>query len=96
MARGCSFLFGNTHVRRWKISKIHKNQNQNRKMSGIKILNKKEKKKMTVAKKRRKRLFDVALPLNYPRKASRDRSHAKFCDVNERLVGAPSREPLLL
>ena len=46
---------------------------------------------MTVAKKRRKRLFDAALPLNYPRKVSRDRSH-----VNERLVGAPSREPLLL
>ena len=55
----------------------------------MKILNKKE--KMTVAKKRRKRLFDAALPLNYPRKASRDRLH-----VNERLVGAPSREPLLL
>ena len=55
----------------------------------MKILNKKE--KMTVAKKRRKRLFDAALPLNYPRKVSRDRSH-----VNERLVGAPSREPLLL
>ena len=33
----------------------------------MKILNKKE--KMTVAKKRRKRLFDAALPLNYPRKA---------------------------
>ena len=46
---------------------------------------------MTVAKKRRKRLFDAALPLNYPRKASRDRLH-----VNERLVGAPSCEPLLL
>ena len=51
---------------------------------------------MTVAKKRRKRLFDAALPLNYPSKASRDRSHSKLCDVNERLVGAPSREPLLL
>ena len=46
---------------------------------------------MTVAKKMRKHLFDAALPLNYPRKASRDRLH-----VNERLVGAPSREPLLL
>ena len=45
---------------------------------------------MTVAKKRRKRLFDAALPLNYPRKASRDRSHSKLCDVNKRLVGAPS------
>ena len=52
------------------------------------MLNKKE--KMTVAKKRRKRLFDAALPLNYPRKASRDRSHSKLCDVNEQLVGAPS------
>ena len=45
---------------------------------------------MTVAKKRRKRLFDAVLPLNYPRKASRDRSHSKLCDVNEGLVGAPS------
>ena len=45
---------------------------------------------MTVAKKRRKRLFDAALPLNYLRKASRDRSHSKICDVNERLVGTPS------
>ena len=45
---------------------------------------------MTFAKKRRKRLFDAALPLNYPRKASRDQSQSKLCDVNERLVGASS------
>ena len=40
-----SFLFGNTYVRPRKWSKIQKYQSQNRKIYGIKILNKKEKRK---------------------------------------------------
>ena len=43
MVWGYSFLFDNTYVRPRKWSKIHKYQSQNRKIYGIKILNKKEK-----------------------------------------------------
>ena len=60
MVWGYSFLFGSTYVRPRKWSKIHKYHSQSRKIYGIKILNKKEK----LLKKRRKRLFNTALPLN--------------------------------
>ena len=45
MVWGYSFLFGNTYVRPRKWSKIQKDQSQNRKIYGINILNKKEKRK---------------------------------------------------
>ena len=48
---GYSFLFGNTYVRPRKWSKIQKDQSQNRKIYGIKILNKKEKKEKFFKKK---------------------------------------------
>ena len=47
-----SFLFGNTYVRPRKWSKIRKDQSQNRKIYGIKILNKKEKRKGSLKKRR--------------------------------------------
>ena len=56
-------MFGNTYVRPRKWSKIHKYQSQNRKIYGINILNKKEKKEKLL-KKRLKLLFNAALPLN--------------------------------
>ena len=51
MVWGYSFLFGNTYVRPLKWSKIQKDQSQNRKIYGIKILNKKEKRKGSLKKK---------------------------------------------
>ena len=52
MVWGYSFLFGNTYVRPRKWSKIQKDQSQNRKIYGIKILNKKEKRKGSLKKRR--------------------------------------------
>ena len=46
MVWGYGFPFGNTHVRPRKWSKIRKNKSQNRKIYGIKILNKKEKRQL--------------------------------------------------
>ena len=45
MVWGYSFLFGNTYLRPCKWSKIQKYLSQNRKIYGIKILNKKEERK---------------------------------------------------
>ena len=71
MVWGYSFLFGNTLVRPRKWSKIRKYKSQN-----IRDKNIKQKGKKTVTKKRRKRLFNAALPLNHPRKSFRDRSQS--------------------
>ena len=46
MVWGYSFLFGNTFVRPRKWSKIRKYKSQNRKIYGIKMLNKKEKRQL--------------------------------------------------
>ena len=90
MVWGYSFLFGNTYVRSGKWSKIHKYQTQNRKIYGIKILNKKE----TLLKKKGGNAYLTQLYLSIPQEAF-PRSHSKLCDVDERLDGLPSREPLL-
>ena len=52
MVWGYSFLFGNTYVRPRKWSKIQKDRSQNRKIYGIKILSKKEKRKGSLKKRR--------------------------------------------
>ena len=46
MVWGHSFLFGKTHVRPRKWSKIRKYKSQNRKIYGIQIFNKKEKRQL--------------------------------------------------
>ena len=51
MVWGYRFLFGNTYLRPRKWSKIQKYLSQNRKIYGMKILNKKEKKEKLLKKK---------------------------------------------
>ena len=89
MVLGYSFPFGSTYVRPRKWTKIHKYLSQNRKIYGIKILNKKEK-----LLKKDGNAYLTLLYLSIPQEAF-PRSHSKLCDLNERLDGLPSREPLL-